>query len=105
MDNEIKSKWTHALRSGVYKQGSGKLYNDGTHCCLGVLGCVLGLNITSSGREFVEDKEVEEIKYGIYPILTHKTGLTSSQKEYLFSLNDCSRKTFNEIADYIETNI
>lgn len=31
--------WLTALRSGKYKQGDGKLYNEvlDTHCCLGVL--------------------------------------------------------------------
>lgn len=40
MNQEIKAKWTAALRSGEYKQGRGQLKtrspNDG-YCCLGVL--------------------------------------------------------------------
>jgi hypothetical protein len=37
MKKEIKELWIHALRSGRYEQTKSALYNDGAHCCLGVL--------------------------------------------------------------------
>ena len=38
MNQEIKTKWINALRSGDYEQGQGALKNtDGQYCCLGVL--------------------------------------------------------------------
>jgi len=38
MKAEFKSKWLDALRSGQYRQGQGKLRNEGNEfCCLGVL--------------------------------------------------------------------
>ena len=38
MNQEIKTKWVNALRSGDYEQGQGALRNfDGQYCCLGVL--------------------------------------------------------------------
>jgi len=38
MNKRIKTKWIKALRSGKYKQGTGRLKtNDGGFCCLGVL--------------------------------------------------------------------
>jgi hypothetical protein len=37
MNQEIKTKWTAALRSGEYKQAHFALNVDGGMCCLGVL--------------------------------------------------------------------
>lgn len=37
MNREIKKKWLEALRSGNYKQGSHRLRDGNTFCCLGVL--------------------------------------------------------------------
>lgn len=38
MNPEIKREWVEALRSGKYKQGSGRLRDDtDRYCCLGVL--------------------------------------------------------------------
>jgi hypothetical protein len=37
MNQEIKTKWLAALRSGDYQQGTGRLRVDDKYCCLGVL--------------------------------------------------------------------
>lgn len=37
MNQEIKTKWLEALRSGNYKQGTGNLRRGINYCCLGVL--------------------------------------------------------------------
>lgn len=37
MDQQVKTKWLTALRSGEYKQGLGALNAGGEFCCLGVL--------------------------------------------------------------------
>ena len=37
MNQEIKTKWVAALRSGDYKQGTDYLKKDDCYCCLGVL--------------------------------------------------------------------
>jgi len=37
MNQEIKARWTAALRSGEYQQGEGCLNKNGKLCCLGVL--------------------------------------------------------------------
>lgn len=40
---DIKAKWLEALRSGKYKQGTGRLFRPGdTYCCLGVLSAEQG---------------------------------------------------------------
>ena len=44
MNKEIKREWTHALRSGKYKQGNGQLKtSSGKFCCLGVLCDIMGV--------------------------------------------------------------
>lgn len=50
---EIKNKWLKALKSGEYTQCKvdlEKVDYDGkkSHCCIGVLGCILGLNNKSN---------------------------------------------------------
>jgi len=56
MNQEIKDKWLDALKSGNYVQGTGRLKCKEKHCCLGVLGEVLGLEIDSGGMSFVGEK-------------------------------------------------
>src|ERR1700745_3372206 len=36
MKPELKKRWTDALRSGDYEQGSHALHKDNSFCCLGV---------------------------------------------------------------------
>tara|TARA_R110000868_G_scaffold1729_2_gene13869 strand:- start:1789 stop:2079 length:291 start_codon:yes stop_codon:yes gene_type:complete len=47
---EIKEKWLKAMKSGQYKQGFGKLYDEGnnTYCALGVLDKVLNMKLGDS---------------------------------------------------------
>ena len=62
---EIKDNWLKALKSGEYKQGFAELFtrSDNSHCCIGVLGCVIGLkggigedyNLDNSAYNFLED--------------------------------------------------
>jgi hypothetical protein len=37
MNEEFKRKWVEALRSGKYAQGTGRLRDGDSFCCLGVL--------------------------------------------------------------------
>jgi hypothetical protein len=37
MNSQIKQQWIAALTSGEYQQTQGKLKNDNSFCCLGVL--------------------------------------------------------------------
>ena len=43
MKKEIKDKWVAALRSGEYQQAYGRLRDDNSFCCLGVLCDISGL--------------------------------------------------------------
>lgn len=99
MDKELKAKWVEALRSGSYKQATTYLYDshDGGFCCLGVLGCVLGIpskamegasEITTMPYRFVYDAGVSE----------------DTARKLAMEMND-SGVPFAQIADYIEANL
>lgn len=117
MDPAIKEKWVKALRSGAYRQGSEAFRLRSPqfgieYCCLGVL-CEI------SGSEWKE---------GIGPHINGEClvgcpgdegfgslglsyfGLNDATQRELISMNDgfgdeCTRKSFPEIADYIEKNL
>lgn len=103
MDPEIKAKWIAALRSGEYKQGTGRLYDDltGRFCCLGVL-CEV------QNDDFL-DRYAPTFTYS-YLDYEHAAGLLTEQMKHLAIMNDggmdASRfYSFAEIADYVEKNL
>ncbi len=57
MNSKIKEVWVNALRSGKYKQGSGKLRSVTGYCCLGVL-CDLYAQEHNTQWEFRRDEEI-----------------------------------------------
>jgi hypothetical protein len=88
--NEHLKNWIEALRSGNYKQTRFMLERKADdaggmppgNCCLGVAAEVIGVP-------------------GMYPDLT-KFGLPREAECKLMQMNDDERKTFAEIADYLE---
>ena len=98
---EVYRIWIEALRSGKYRQAQYKLKSDEGYCCLGVL-CDLARN--DGGPEWSE---------GLYRRLDGQLphqmarfmGLTQGDQNRLADLNDKSRATFAQIADYIEQRI
>lgn len=108
MNQEVKTKWIQALRSGKYKQGFGVLRGEDCYCCLGVL---CDLNEDTDWE--VLDNPVENI-YKPFPdnsyiCLPNKISewaeITARQEDVLATLNDTARYTFEQIADYIEENL
>lgn len=124
MKPEIKEKWLEALRSGNYKQGTGKLRqvekNGDTYCCLGVLCDVLGVKWHTSDDDwdghpaygvmdnrYINDSDLPDR-------IRNKVGLTYEDTEKLIHLNDGGfnyktnkqdpRRKFPTIAKYIEQN-
>ena len=107
----IKKRWLKALRSDEYVQGAGLLarpagdYDE--FCCLGVLCDVLG-------------EEFEETAYGALGVAVNGFGLSTSalpnrlleqvsmsdmQQSRLINMNDTQGKSFEQIADWIESNL
>lgn len=115
MLNENAKKWVAALRSGKYTQG--RLYlktADGSFCCLGV-ACEVAIEngveieITGNGHA---DSYLYDGRQSNLPLTVRKwVGLQTANGDYentvddkcLIGLNDIEKKSFSEIADFIES--
>jgi hypothetical protein len=105
MNPQLKAKWISALRGGRYIQGEGALNQNGKFCCLGVLADLMGMKSENNpGFE-------TEITYDTIDRLLGSSKL----REKFIQMNDgtmimnaengnyaIDKKTFSEIADYIE---
>lgn len=98
MDRKLRDDWCAALRSGEYKQGTGKLRSkDDAFCCLGVLCDVV--DPTKWKRTAFN------YGWGSLTILPGPDLIDDEPVNALWQLNDSKRATFPEIADWIESNI
>lgn len=90
-----RARWVAALRSGKYKQGMGKLYihAENSYCCLGV-ACKVA--------RVPSDKILGGFLLSYFLPISYRLGLTVTQEKDLVDLNDRYKKSFEEIADYIE---
>lgn len=93
MDKILKQKWVDALRSGEFKQltpGGAHWKRGDKHCCLGVLGELLG--------------EHERMKEHSFSRVLRDLSALEDWYDPLIEMND-SGKSFAEIADYIEKRL
>lgn len=97
--------WTAALRSGKYKQGQLKLEEDGAYCCLGV-ACLLA----EEHGVYVRRNDKGEVVGGTLNYqrnVQEWLGLSKPhggfENDNLINLNDGLGKTFEEIADVIDS--
>lgn len=113
MNQEIKKRWTDALRSGHYEQGKDSLRNaeSNSFCCLGVL---TDLYLKEQNYEWssllcdsprlpssvVEWAELKNANPGFRD--ESFTEGTNYPYHYLAALNDDENMPFKEIADLIE---
>jgi len=96
MDKELKAKWVDALRANTYKQARETLKDeDGAMCCLGVLCEVQQADWEA---EFPTDDDLNTSQ--LPPRLS--AGLTEREMSILADMNDSEKRTFPEIASYIE---
>lgn len=105
MNEEIKTKWLEALRSGEYKQTTGRLRNSQEEgfCCLGVLCDIMEPESWSDDDEHQECFSLPSndilVKTGMKMFLPNiDVDYTPS---HLSTMNDHG-STFTEIADWIE---
>lgn len=98
MDQELKTRWIEALRSGKHEQGTVFLCKDGYCCCIGVLAEIDG--------KLVHDNSIATFKGTCYmsTVPINYCDINENQ-EILARMNDFEGKTFNEIADWIEENL
>lgn len=98
MTIQKRQEWSNALRSGEFKQTTGKLYDpvEDSYCCLGVYAEItpnLDIINKDTGYGITEDNTCP------YDLLNTYIGNT----EFFWGLNDSGRKSFLEIADIIDT--
>ncbi len=101
MNEERLAKWVAALRSGEYTQARGTLRTeDDKFCCLGVLcNLVNPKSWLKVGGGYVY-QNVEQIM----PLSTATEGSVGVIGR-LIDMNDIDKLSFDEIADWIETNL
>lgn len=99
MEANLRQKWTADLRSGKYKQGRYSLYvkSTGKYCGLGVLGLCMGLN-----EDTLAGKGLLDI---VCKYKSIECPLSNKEVDHLMRLNDTEKKTFEEIADYVDENL
>ena len=97
---EVLRAWVKALRSGKFKQGFGALNKNEEYCCLGVLQ-----EIRYRGGDEVKKEKLGGLVYynGSSAYLDYKI-IEKLVIDYfrLAQMNDAQRKSFSEIADWIE---
>jgi hypothetical protein len=114
MNVEMKQKWVAALRSGNYKQGEGRLRDSrNCYCCLGVLCDISKRGIWQSTElgdkyRFVDKINGQSSLYDIAASIADDLGISGTEQCELIRMNDgkfVQKKTFAEIADWIEANL
>jgi hypothetical protein len=120
--NENAQHWLKALRSGDFKQSRYALKSDSGYCCLGVACEVSDLGEFSYSKpdkhlfvinepNFYEQKtdslpqqvaQYYKIKSDLVILNDSDRELIGSRQVSLDELNDDSRYTFEQIADFIE---
>lgn len=100
MNRELKDKWLMALRGGAFEQMTGGLrgrqLGRQRHCCLNVLLCV-------SGKYYAPQLSTEGSDDD-YELIDALLGGAQLRRD-LVELNDAHRKSFSQIADYIDVNL
>lgn len=88
-------QWIADLRSGEYKQGQDSLYtkSEDSYCCLGVLA-----------SKCMPDINWKQFRH-LTPTYIYLPDRPKNFETILVIQNDVSRKTFAEIADYIQDTI
>ena len=114
MKKEIALIWSDALRSGKYIQGTNTLKKNNCFCSLGVLTDLSNLGEQKNGKNknVISFYLIGKTYYdAILPSeVMEWSGVKSSvgKGKYgydsLVNLNDCQKKSFVEIADYIDAN-
>ena len=111
MKKEVADKWTKALRSGKYEQGTNYLVHADMHCCLGVL-CKLAIKAgvklkveTGQTGTMAFDGEEQSLPHTVveWAGMSSYNGVYDDEASSLAILND-RLETFEHIAKLIEEN-
>lgn len=106
MDQEFKSKWCAALRSGEYKQGEGRLRRGNTFCCLGVAADLIDPDAWYEEKGgFLWRGTGSYGTCNYLPLVeAEKIGLEGEIQDILGEKNDRGYD-FIRVADWIEANL
>jgi hypothetical protein len=101
-------KWLQALRSGKFKQTTGQLADEVGHCCLGV-ACEVAIKEGVIKKYNHQNGMLPEKVRKFFGLSTgdgffHKpvTGKSGIEFNALTELNDEGKKSFKQIAQFIE---
>lgn len=103
MNQEIKTKWLEALRSGRYTQTKGVLRNSEGYCCIGVLCDIVDPDKWLGADEETTRAWGDELTYGNLPLKIQEELGVLEHCDLLPSLND-KGTSFADIADIIESD-
>lgn len=100
LPKEFASKWVEALRCGEYQQTTGVL-KDYVN---GICHCGNGVGYEANGYEIVKEAS---IMFNGKVASGFESGLPIPLElfEAVVDMNDTKRKSFDEIADWIEENV
>lgn len=104
MNPELKSEWVAALRSGKYRQARGHICASSSRldsfgfCCLGVL-----LSVHQRRTPGQPVFQTPNVYAYVEETLLQTEQFVAVDK--LVSMNDAQRKSFAEIADWVEENL
>ncbi len=116
MNQEIKQRWTDALRSGQYIQTKRTLRRADCFCAVGVL-CDIYSKEKNIGWEDANKYSEQKSILGICGVAPDEieewAGLddislspaTSNSYDRVIKMNDNSNCTFEQIAEYIDKNL
>ena len=115
MNEELKSQWTAALRSGERKQGQYQMKTKGEnsqYCCLGVLAeiCEIPQQPSEVTPHMFFRFSVSGLFSGLPPIeWLESVGISQDARDHLTNMNDgCAQmevQSFSVIADWIDENL
>jgi len=110
MIKKVKELWIKALRSGKFKQGTGRLFDGDGYCCLGVLASVVDpskkcWDDEDSAFLVADDSEFFSVTDAKQQRKSVGQPLSNDLIDALVNLNDIEEASFSEIADYIEENV
>lgn len=109
VDFELYRRWIRALRSGEFKQGRNALQNlSGGFCCLGVACAVSAEHGHNLSRYEVIQLAGDPgliVNGGLQRRLGFDSWMFPLNQGELANMNDVDKKSFDQIADYIEEKV
>jgi hypothetical protein len=113
LDPAFKAEWIAALRSGEYKQGFERLFQDDCYCAIGVAAKIAGIPdeiLTGHGTidlEHMNRIHKLELSSRIELLIPLDGGTNRNNLVHFIAklANDNQKKSFPEIADWIEENV